>query len=132
MNVCSLGHETLGRLITGMCEKHYTRVRKYGDPHYKKPRADRGVFRAWHNVSKTETCWLWIGAIKESGYGNHGGTGAHRFMYQLLVGPIPPGLQLDHLCRVRNCVNPAHLEPVTPSENVRRERAARRTARAAA
>jgi hypothetical protein len=46
--------------------------------------------------------------------------GAHVFAYVLLVGPIPEGLHLDHLCRVRRCVNPAHLEPVTPGENVRR------------
>lgn len=44
----------------------------------------------------------------------------HRIAYELLVGPIPDGLQLDHLCRVRNCVNPDHLEPVTGQENMRR------------
>lgn len=49
---------------------------------------------------------------------------AHRWLYEQWVGPIPDGLQLDHLCRVRNCVNPLHLEPVTTEENVRRERAA--------
>ena len=45
---------------------------------------------------------------------------AHRFAYEMLVGPIPEGLDLDHLCRVRHCVNPNHLEPVTRSENLRR------------
>jgi HNH endonuclease len=64
-------------------------------------------------------CWLWTGATTK-GYGRFRGTGAHRFAYELLVGPIPQGLQLDHLCRVRNCVNPEHLEPVTCQENLRR------------
>jgi hypothetical protein len=45
---------------------------------------------------------------------------AHRFSYLKLVGPIPEGLQIDHLCRVRHCVNPDHLEPVTNKENIRR------------
>lgn len=79
--------------------------------------------RFWATVEKTETCWLWIGS-KNRGYGafnpTHGSSvRAHRYAYELLVGPIPDGLTLDHLCRVRACVNPAHLEPVTRGENVR-------------
>lgn len=66
-------------------------------------------------------CWLWTGARSSNGYGavSIGGrvVGAHRAVYELLAGPIPAGLQLDHLCRVRRCVNPAHLEPVTAREN---------------
>lgn len=72
-------------------------------------------------------CWLWTGAKNNKGYGQLGLTGrgagsvlAHRLAYNLLVGPIPDGLQLDHLCRNRTCVNPAHLEPVTHQENLRR------------
>lgn len=79
--------------------------------------------KVWKRITKTDSCWLWTGS-RTDGYGNmkHQGRGVlvHRVIYELLVGPIPGGLQLDHLCRVRNCVNPAHLEPVTPSENVRR------------
>jgi hypothetical protein len=45
---------------------------------------------------------------------------AHRFVYELLIGPIPQGLQIDHLCRQRSCINPAHLEAVPPKENIRR------------
>jgi hypothetical protein len=72
-----------------------------------------------------DSCWLWTAETNRGGYGlfritRKSHVGAHRFSYQLLVGPIPAGLQLDHLCRVRNCVNPAHLEPVTPKENYRR------------
>lgn len=66
-------------------------------------------------------CWLWTGAVqrsKRTGYGlDTTGRMAHRLVYEEFIGPIPDGLQLDHLCRVRHCVNPAHLEPVTHREN---------------
>lgn len=65
-------------------------------------------------------CWLWMGAINESGYGQWRGQMAHRFSYEAIIAPIPDGLTIDHLCRVRCCVNPAHLEPVTMRENVMR------------
>jgi hypothetical protein len=69
-------------------------------------------------------CWLWIGSISPQGYGHffHGGqmVGAHRFSYEHEHGLIPAGLQIDHLCRVRSCVNPSHLEPVTNRENTLR------------
>lgn len=69
-------------------------------------------------------CIVWTAGKKEKGYGTFwDGTRnirAHRFSYGLTVGPVPTGLQLDHLCRVRDCVNPAHLEAVTHEENQRR------------
>lgn len=71
-------------------------------------------------------CWVWNLAVMPNGYGQHarpGGRGttyAHRVYYEQARGPIPPGLDLDHLCRVRACVNPDHLEPVTRAENLRR------------
>ena len=69
-------------------------------------------------------CWLWRASRDRSGYGRFkaatGVVGAHRVAYELLVGPIPDGLTLDHLCRVRHCVNPEHLEPVTHRENTLR------------
>jgi hypothetical protein len=68
-------------------------------------------------------CWLWAGCTS-NGYAEaaqHMGTKrVHKILYLLRHGPIPEGLHLDHLCRVRCCVNPDHLEPVTPQENVRR------------
>jgi len=81
-----------------------------------KPRRQRYF---WPHVAKTGTCWLWTGRIHK-GYGYYSGTGAHRVSFELANGPIPAGMELDHLCRVRNCVNPAHLEPVTRAENMRR------------
>lgn len=81
--------------------------------------------RFWAKVVKTESCWIWTGSHQVGGYGNFQpikgrGIGAHRYAYQITVGPIPNGLQLDHLCRNRLCVNPAHLEPVTARENTLR------------
>ncbi|WP_096302916.1 HNH endonuclease signature motif containing protein [Jatrophihabitans sp. GAS493] len=69
-------------------------------------------------------CWEWRGYRQPLGYGRFRVEGrktlAHRYAYELLVGPIPDGLSLDHLCRNPPCVNPAHLEPVTHRENVLR------------
>lgn len=80
-------------------------------------------------------CWLWTGAENGAGYGQMytGWDGerrsrgyAHRLAYEAFRGPIPEGMELDHLCQNPGCVNPAHLQPVTQAENMRRF-AARRT-----
>jgi hypothetical protein len=79
--------------------------------------------RFWPQVVKGPECWEWTGH-QRNGYGSiraYGRQlGAHRVAYQLAFGPIPAGLTIDHLCRNKLCVNPAHLEPVTIGENVRR------------
>lgn len=83
--------------------------------------------RFWSKVRKDSSgCWIWTAANNGPGnrYGRFSFDGrlarAHRLSYEWTVGPIPDGLVLDHLCRVTLCVNPAHLEPVTPAENTRR------------
>lgn len=75
-------------------------------------------------IDATDDCWIWRGSTSTVGYGQFHVWGrlvtAHRFVYELYVGPIPEGLVLDHLCRNRQCVNPAHLEPVTHRINILR------------
>lgn len=72
-------------------------------------------------------CWLWTGPKNRYGYGihseNHKSLKAHRWSYEYHKGPIPEGLQIDHLCRNRSCVNPDHLEAVTKKENTLRSQA---------
>lgn len=80
--------------------------------------------RLLEKTEKTDTCWLWAGSLTTGGYGQLSIAGrltqAHRLAYELYVGAIPEGFQIDHLCRVRHCVNPDHLEAVTQAENIRR------------
>jgi HNH endonuclease len=75
-------------------------------------------------VVRERGCWEWIGAKTEKGYGYMAKTGttkyAHRISYWFHLGEIPDGLQPDHVCRNRACINPSHLEPVTSGENTRR------------
>lgn len=91
-----------------------------------RPRTDPVVrFSRLYSVDDESGCWLWTGHVSRSGYvqfvtGGSDRQYAHRWAYEHFVGPIPEGRQLDHLCRTRHCVNPAHLEPVTPRENTLR------------
>ena len=84
--------------------------------------------RFWSKVNKTETCWLWTAGKNNNGYGlywlNNKTISAHRVVYELMVGPIPTGLTIDHVkargCINRHCVNPKHLELVPWIINYRR------------
>lgn len=116
----------------GLCTLHYQQMRRgYSGP----PVSGLPLeVRFWRKVDKNSPapefrpelgpCWLWLGGVTNSGYGKVGMPTrlAHRVAYELVVGPIPDGLQIDHLCRVRRCQNPAHMEPVTARENQRRSR----------
>ena len=86
-------------------------------------RLELHVDRSGPVTARGEPCWRWIGGSRtKGGYVRitAGGRGvmAHRWAYELLVGPIPEGLTIDHLCRVTDCVNPAHLEAVTQRTNI--------------
>jgi hypothetical protein len=111
----------------GFCGAHYAAFHRYGDPLGTAPPRPGLEERFWAKVEKTGGCWWWRGALFPNGYGSFKEFPRpgichlpHRFAYERLVGPIPEGLDLDHLCRNRTCVNPAHLEPVTRRENLLR------------
>lgn len=130
----------------GWCNNHYSQWQKHGDPLATlRPNRSEGTpeERFWEKIDKTGpppshapemgSCWLWTDATRPEPWSSRYGTlwvvdrlvGAHRFSYELLVGPIPDGLVIDHLCRIPRCVNPSHLEPVTAAENARRAARAR-------
>jgi HNH endonuclease len=117
------------------CNIHYRRFLRHGDPLVMTTNHDKTFDeRFWMKVDKNGPipdyaphlgpCWIWTASLEGGGYGAIGDgkkkKRAHRYSYEQLVGDIPDGLELDHLCRVRNCVRPDHLEPVTRRENVMR------------
>jgi hypothetical protein len=102
-----------------------------GSPRYRPPAdlSDRILANVDH---RADGCWLWTGFINPTGYGTltvgsrvdgsyRPGMLAHRASYEALVGPVPDGQEIDHLCGNKACVNPAHLDPVTRSEHTKRE-----------
>ena len=116
----------------GLCNSHYwqqwmgrplTEIGKEKEPKVVKPKPTRAEL-FWSKVHKTETCWLWTASRSGRGgrYGNFGVgypkvTLAHRWSYENAYGPIPAGMQIDHICRVTLCVNPSHLRVVTNKQN---------------
>jgi len=121
---------------TGLCGAHYGRWSRHGNPLGGGISSDiRWDERLWMKTDKSGPlpdyaphlgpCWIWRGALNNAGYPmttgpdakNHS---AHRLAYELVRGPVPRGLTLDHLCMVRKCVNPHHLDPVTIRENILR------------
>lgn len=117
----------------GWCRKHYYRWKKHGDPLAWNPRRQSIDERFWSKVDKDGPvpdyaphlgqCWIWTDSPNR-GYGRlfiaKRPRQAHRLSYEMTIGPIAEGMDLDHLCRVTVCVNPAHLEPVTHQINILR------------
>lgn len=116
-------------IARGWCENHYSRWKRHRDPLAgRNPVGMDPADRFWSCVDKSDECWLWEGSINGAGYGTFTAGGgrwmAHRFSWVLDGRTLTIGLELDHLCVVRLCVRPDHLEEVTDTENKRRARAA--------
>lgn len=106
------------------CSRHYWRWQHHGDPLWRPtPRPSE-----MRHVDKTGACWMWTGRRDANGYGRANQAWAHRWVYEQVVGPIPKGLELHHVCGRgrKGCVTPHHMVPVTHSEHMKLE-AARRT-----
>lgn len=111
------------------CSTHYQRWLRHGSPDVVHPPGRPKTAAEGRILDKFEVgpdCWEWTAGTTSHGYGNFrvsedSVVGAHRFVYEWLVGPISEGLELDHLCSNTLCINPDHLEPVTGEENRRRE-----------
>lgn len=122
MKRCTIDDCGARMLAKGLCSKHYSRVSRYGTTEPRE-RLTSLSERFWPKVSKSEGCWEWTGSKDKRGYGRiYGGVKSplrsHRVAYELLVGPIPEGLYLDHKCHNPSCVNPDHLRPVTQKQNM--------------
>lgn len=114
-----------GRLKRGLCELHYRRQRATGSTSSQQGK----LYHLSRYTVTPDGCWLWTGPVFWNGYGHisaatFGTTLAHRAFYEAHVGPIPER-DLDHLCRNRLCVNPAHLQPVPHAVNIQRGHDAR-------
>lgn len=114
---CSIEGCEAKRRGLGFCNKHYKRLLKTGTT---SARTVEGRF--WSKVDKSGECWLWTAFRDRGGYGSFNLEGkirkSHRVAYELVNGPIPGGLALDHTCHNPACVNPDHLRPVTTKQNL--------------
>lgn len=123
---CTLDDCDLPHVARGYCNGHYQRWYKYGDPlAVGRGPQQTASDRFWSRVvgGDMDSCWIWQGATNAAGYGrffDHRDHQAHRWAYENMRAPIPAGLEIDHLCRTRACVNPWHLEPVTGRVNRQR------------
>lgn len=126
---CSFGdcEKPLFNLKRQLCAMHYARLLRNGSPESVRKVYSRGTTEErFHRYFKVEgDCWIWIGGLGNDGYaGIKDGdkrVGAHRWAYEFYIGPIPEGMYLDHFkCGRTDCVNPNHVRPVTPRENVLR------------
>lgn len=133
--VCSVEGCEARSVARGWCMKHYQRWRAHGDAEKVLQVKIFGAAeqRFWPRVDKAGGCWLWTGGVSTSGYGRFRVDGvqqaAHRVAYELSVGPIPEGMEIDHTCHTPLCVNPAHLRTATRKQNNENAPGARRNSK---
>lgn len=102
-----------------LCNRHYLRIWKRGTTELPTKPTVRQQIEAAVFVDE-EGCWRWLDSVSPNGYGRIGVEYAHRLAFEEFVGPIPDGMTIDHLCRVKTCCNPDHLEAVSLRENILR------------
>jgi hypothetical protein len=131
---CRLDNCDRPAVALGLCSPHRQKEVRNGDPEIDARNPERNF---WSRVTtgplpdyapELGACWLWTGKTTQAGYGTFRVTQnyVHRYAFEYMRAPIPDSLTIDHLCRVRNCVNPYHLEPVPLAENSRRAKEARK------
>lgn len=118
MSLCRVPRCGRRSIARRLCSRHYQLLKKSGQL---RPISEQQAFRM-KCVITPSGCVEWTGAVSSGGYGNFRGRCAHRVAYEAQYGPVDAALQLDHLCRNTLCVNPDHLEPVTPWVNTMRSR----------
>lgn len=105
----------------GLCNMHYQQWRRSPEGQAFREANATPEQRFWVRIEKTEACWLYTGPLSKTGYGYFSIVGDPILAHHYLVGKPPKGLEWDHLCKVRNCVRPDHLELVTRQQNVARQ-----------